>query len=326
MNLNDLTSEALAGLVEILKNHPNYRVLTHQTPQDHYFVAAAESVIRKGIILDTETTGKERTDKIIELGMILFEYDAVTGQAYRVLERFDELEDPGMSIPPEATKVNGITDEMVKGKRINDDEVNRIAMDVDIIIAHNSGFDRGYAEERWPIFKSKPWACSLKQVDYASENIGSAKLDYLAYLLGFFYDAHRAINDCEALLKILQTPLPGTGKLGLKYILDVYQKADINLGAIGSPFATKDTLKARRVKMADGSERKYNWKDVQPKGFWHIDLPEDLIEAETTWLQSQIYAGKAFQVSLGKVDSFNRFSQRDAEREIRYFDTSKPQV
>jgi DNA polymerase-3 subunit epsilon len=326
MNLNDLTPEALTGLVEFISNHPDYRVLTRLKPQSEYFVTTSQSVVRRGIILDTETTGFDRSDKIIELGMILFEYDATTGQVYRVLERFNELEDPGMPISAQATKVNGITDEMVKGKRIDDDEVYRIAMDVDLVIAHNSGFDRPFVEERWPMFKSKPWGCSLKQVAWAEEGFGSAKLDYIAQTQGFFYDAHRAIADCEALLKILQTPLPETGKLGLAYIVDAFQKADVNVAAIGSPFATKDKLSARRVELADGTKRKYIWKGEEGYKYWHIDLPEDLVDAEIAWLQSDIYGSKAFAVSLGKVDAFIRFSHREAQRDRRVFDAVKPQA
>jgi len=72
-------------------------------------------------VVDTETTGVDPDkDAIIELGMVLFEFDPATGSAYRVLGSFDQLEDPGFPIPPESTSVHGITDEMVAGRRIDD--------------------------------------------------------------------------------------------------------------------------------------------------------------------------------------------------------------
>jgi DNA polymerase-3 subunit epsilon len=317
MNLNDMTPEALAGLAQLLSQHPDYRVLRRLTPVDQFFTPTATSVIRRGLILDTETTGTKRTDKVIELGMILFEFDASTGQAFRVLERFDELEDPGMAIPEASTKVNGITDDMVKGKRVNDDEVNRIAALADVVIAHNSGFDRPYVEERWPTFASKAWACSLRQINWAEEGIGSPKLDYIASRLGFFYDAHRAIADCDALLHMLQTPLPVSGNLGLKFLLDEYQSGSVNLAAIASPFATKDILSGRRVEV-EGFERKYIWKGEEGYKYWHIDLPEDLVSAEIAWLKANIYGGKNFAVSLGRYTAFNRFSLREPERERKF--------
>ena len=38
--------------------------------------------------------------------------------------------------------------------------------------------------------------------------LGSAKLDYLAYRYGFFFEGHRAEIDCRALLEVLRRPVP----------------------------------------------------------------------------------------------------------------------
>ena len=315
MNLYDITPEALSNLVAQLQSNPDYRVLTRLQLRDHFAEKTSASVVQTGLILDTETTGMEPTDKIIELGMISFEFDAVTGQVYQVLERFNELEDPAMPIPATATKVNGITDDMVKGRRINDDEVNRIVAKVDLVIAHNSGFDRPYVEARWPIFAQKAWACSLKQIDWAGENMGSSKLDYIASLMGFFYDAHRAINDCEALLRVLSEPLPVTGKTGLQWLIAAAPQIDVNLAAIGSPFSTKDALANRRVELPDGSKRRYLWDGREGAKYWHIDLPEERVPAEVEWLKANIYSGKSFTTSVATVDALTRFSKRTVERE-----------
>ena len=67
-------------------------------------------------VVDVETTGTNpESDKIIELGICLFEYDRQSGRIYRVLGSSEWLEDPGSPIPPEITNITGITDEMVAG-------------------------------------------------------------------------------------------------------------------------------------------------------------------------------------------------------------------
>lgn len=58
----------------------------------------------KCVILDTETTGLHDAARIVEV--------AVLGMDGTVL--FESLVNPGVPIPPEATAVHGITDEMVK--------------------------------------------------------------------------------------------------------------------------------------------------------------------------------------------------------------------
>jgi len=64
----------------------------------------------KFIAFDLETTGtKPREDRIVEIGAVLFDGD-------RAIKGYGTLVDPGISIPPDASAVNGISDEMVRGK------------------------------------------------------------------------------------------------------------------------------------------------------------------------------------------------------------------
>jgi hypothetical protein len=52
-------------------------------------------------VVDVETTGiNPHSDRIIELGICLFEYDRQNGRIYRVLGSWEWFEDPGFSIPP----------------------------------------------------------------------------------------------------------------------------------------------------------------------------------------------------------------------------------
>ncbi len=237
---------------------------------------------------------------------MLFEYDEETGQAYRVLASFDQLEDPGFPIPPESTAVHGITDEMVAGRRIDDDEVAKFLEGVTLVVAHNAKFDRVFLEKRLPIFESMPWGCTLSQVDWSGEGIGSAKLDYIAYQYGFFYEAHRAEEDCFALLEILQRPLPKSGGLVLQSVLQGLARKSYQIYATNSPFETKDVLKARS----------YRW-DADKKS-WHTTVAgDDALMAEVAWLKASVYNGKKARVEIEVHNCMTRFSNRAGNRAAR---------
>ena len=241
MNSSTPNEPSIAEAVRLLSVHPDYKIIRRITSRTG-FADNDGKILSKGVVVDTETTGTNPDkDAIVELGMVLFEYDPQTGSAYRILESFDQLEDPCFPIPPESTAVHGITDEMVAGKRIDDASVEQFLANVSLVIAHNSKFDRVFLEKRLPIFESLPWGCSFAQVDWNAEGIGSAKLDYIAYQYGFFYEAHRAEEDCFALLEILQKPLPKSGELVLKSILNSLSQKSYKVNATGSPFETKDS-------------------------------------------------------------------------------------
>jgi DNA polymerase-3 subunit epsilon len=65
----------------------------------------------KILIADTETSGLSKDARVVEYAHITCKLEA-----NRLIEvsRFESLIQPGIPIPAEATKVHGITDEMVK--------------------------------------------------------------------------------------------------------------------------------------------------------------------------------------------------------------------
>ena len=126
----------------------NYRVSSRLEQQTEYH--PPDDVPKLiAAVFDVETTGTDLDhDKIIELGICLFEYDRQSGRIYRVLGSHEWFEDPGLSIPSEITKITGITDEMVAGHRIDDSAVNDLLSQVVLVIAHNADFDRRFLEKR----------------------------------------------------------------------------------------------------------------------------------------------------------------------------------
>ncbi len=303
---NTLNDASIRDAALLLDEHPDYKVIRRITPRKSFSESDGRS-LSKGVVVDTETTGTNPDkDAIIEVGMVLFEFDPNTGIAYNATKSFDQLEDPGFPIPPDSTMVHGITDEMVAGKRIDDTSVERFLEGVSLVVAHNAKFDRVFLEKRLPIFESLPWGCSIAQVDWNGQGIGSAKLDYIAYQYGFFYDAHRADVDCFALLEILQQKLPYSGELVLKSILNELGQKSYTVYATGSPYETKDMLKARF----------YRWDG--DKKCWHITVTgDDAIKDEVTWLKSNVYGGKKAKVEIEVQNCMSRFSSRPGNRTLK---------
>lgn len=300
-------------IAKTLEGSPNHRVLRRFDPEgDIPLLLEKPENAGVAVVMDTETTGKEPTDKIIELGMVSIAFDRETGAVLGVLDTFAQLEDPGMPIPPEATKVNHITDEMVRGKRIDDDEAVRFLANAELVIAHNSEFDRPKAEARLPFFKELPWACSWRQVDWDAEGISSGKLDYIAYRKGFFFEGHRTTIDCLVLTHLLSLPMESLGgRSALSALLGAFKQPSHRIWAVNSPFETKDKLKARGYRWSAGD------RPGQEKA-WYIDVPAESLLEEFAWLKADVFRGREVALPVDTLDAYTRFSERQGKRERQY--------
>ena len=293
-------------MARALDAHPDYRVLRRLQPRTAFNTPIDGLRCARGIVLDTETTGlSAETDRVIELGMLLFEFDPISGTIFRVLEVFDELEDPGFPIPPATTAIHHITDAMVQGHRIDDAQVARLLQGVSVVIAHNAGFDRPFVEQRWPVFEDLLWACSIRDIDWRAEGFGSAKLEYLLQTQGVFYEAHRAETDCWALLELLSHNLPQSQQPALLSLLETLNQPQLKLSALGSPFETKDLLK----------QRGYRWSAEQR--CWSRMLSgEQALEEELSWLKRRVYGNRGAQVELETLGGTIRYSNRQGQKKL----------
>jgi DNA polymerase III subunit epsilon len=254
--------------------------------------------IKIGVLLDVETTGLDaKTDKVIELGMVKFAYHP-DGRVAHVIDNFGSLNEPANSIPVEITTLTGITNEMVAGKRIDDEAVSCLWP---IVIAHNANFDRKCAERYWPEFEHKNWGCSATEIDWRAHGFEGSRLGYLLMAAGLFHTAHRAVDDCCALLEVLTIPLAGTERPALASLLDRARRNTVRIWAEGAPYDLKDELKERKYRWNDGS-------DGRPRS-WHIEIDEDSLDAEIKVLRQEIYR-RDVELLVQSITSLTRLSDR----------------
>lgn len=225
--------------------------------------------------VDVETTGvDESEDKIIELAVKSIKLNAKSGDIIHVLNLYESFQDPEQPISEEITLINGITNDMVKGKNIDWNVVDGIFKQADIIVAHNASFDRAFLDRYLPISQNKLWGCTMSDIDWLHRGFPNAKQELLCIWHGFYYESHRAMNDVDALIHLVSHPHYTEDKP----ILELVTNADIpyyKIIARGCPFELKDRVKAN----------KYRWDG----NYWWKRLEKVEIEYEKQWLVENIY-------------------------------------
>ena len=287
----------LAAMAQTLEQSGDYRILRRLPLREHF--STPTELAKVGILFDVETTGLDTaSDEVVELGMVKFSYHP-DGTVAAVLDTFSSLNEPSRTIPEEAIKLHGITNEMAAGHKIDGEAISAFASDAAIIIAHNAAFDRKFAERYWPVFASKPWACSVNQIEWRVHGFEGSRLGYLLGGIGMFHRSHRAVDDCHALLEILAHTISGTKRTALSLLLENARRKTIRIWAEQAPFDLKDELKKRGYRWSAGDEGR-------PKA-WYVDIDEAKRDDEIAYLRQSIYLRDVdlFSQALSALDRFS---------------------
>ena len=249
----------------------------------------------KVCVVDLETTGLDfERDQIVEIGLQLIAVNRNDYKEVKNLKEYESYNDTNLEIDEEITQLTGITKQMIEGKSIEWSKVEEIFSSSDIIVAHNALFDRHFLEKN--IDFSNVWACSKSDIDWKKRGFLNTKLELLCVWHGFFYDAHRAMNDVAATTHLLIHPSYG-GDPPLKELVENSQKKH---HLIINRFPYNETF-IKLIKKRGGY--RYNPKDKS----WRILLKEkDLLDLEVEWLQKNIYNGY-FQGDVREISLFDKY-------------------
>ena len=150
------------------------------------------------IVFDLETTGLSPiNDDIIELS-------ALKIRGGEIADTFSTLVNPGRRIPYQATRINGITDEMVAKAPVIEDVLSEFVsfIEVDVLVGHNiRTFDLKFinqaANELFGSIIKNDYVDTLQMSRMCLPQLRNHKLvDVSAFFHISSEGAHRALNDC----------------------------------------------------------------------------------------------------------------------------------
>ena len=147
--------------------------------------------------------------------------------------------------------------------------------------------------------RDRPWGYTLDGVDWLREGLSAGKLDFLGMKFGWFYEAHRALADCEACLALLAQALPKSGRNVMAVVREAALRDDFLVRAVDAPYDLLDKLK----------QRGYRWRPADlPNGkVWWTTTGD--AEAEIAWLGEEIY-GRQTLVPVHPITALERYSER----------------
>ncbi|MGF1446670.1 MAG: exonuclease domain-containing protein [Pikeienuella sp.] len=183
------------------------------------------------VVFDTETTGlfPSAGDEIVQVGAVR----VVNGRIIRG-ETFERLVDPGRRIPAAATRVHGITDEMVAGQPGPKEVLpafHAYASDA-VLVAHNAPFDMKFLQLKESVIGVKFDMAVLDTVLLSAHLFGQGAehtLDALADRFGITFEEgqrHTALADALATAEVLCALIPVLEAKGVVTLADALKASD----------------------------------------------------------------------------------------------------
>ncbi|MBK6390454.1 MAG: GIY-YIG nuclease family protein [Saprospiraceae bacterium] len=171
----------------------------------------------KYAVIDIETTGGlPRRDRIIEIGIILYDGE-------KELDRFESLIDPGISIPPQITRLTGIHSGMVEAAPKFFEVAKQIVELTEgaIFVAHNVRFDYNFIREEFSRLGytfTRKQLCTKRLARKSIEGLRSYSLESLINHFNIkVTHRHRALDDAYAASVVLDHVLRRKENLSMAF-------------------------------------------------------------------------------------------------------------
>jgi len=197
----------------------------------------------KAICIDIETTGFDvDTNDLISLSWVKFEFSGEDYSIHKIISSGTMYNEPSSPISEETEMMTGITQEMVDGHVITNQDVEGLFGDCEFAVAHNAKFDRTFFDK---MFDAEIiWACSMADVDWKAKYwLPSLSLAVmLAYLNNWHFEHHNSEADTWASFWLIQRE----GILE-ELVKKVFTRS-FNLNVKKSSFNDKDRLKQEGAK------------------------------------------------------------------------------
>ncbi len=229
-----------------------------------------------------------------------FRYDAES-RIVEIGRAWSWREDPGEPLSKDVIALTGITDQDLVGRRIDERMATGILTGADLIIAHNARFDRPRVEARLASLPTLRWACSMAEIDWRQAGFEGRSLGWLCAQAGYFFDAHRASADVDAVITLLRHELTD-GRTLMWQLDDNARRESHVIEAAGAAHGVKEALRRRG----------YRWN---PRGqVWWREVFERELTTEEFWLASEVNAsGKGSRGFGPRITSRTAFERYRAE-------------
>ncbi|MGE0503158.1 MAG: DUF294 nucleotidyltransferase-like domain-containing protein [Rhizobiaceae bacterium] len=183
------------------------------------------------VAVDSETTGLDtQTARVVQFGV-----RRIAGGALDPDAAFDRLVDPGIAIPPIATRIHGITDAMVRGRpAFATVWPEYLAFVGDrIVIGHSIGFDLAVFERearRAGLAFQRPRSlCVRLLATVANPRLPDYSLETIASWLGIeLAGRHSALGDATSAAVIFNALLPKLAGRGVRTLAEA-ERASLSL-------------------------------------------------------------------------------------------------